>query len=77
MRGSEEGSYLRRLDFVLLNSRLKSNKEEEKYLVVRHGLKDVAQALVGRVLRPPHLVYVSRFRIQSSGFIRFRVEGRV
>ena len=30
--------------------------EEPLYLVVRHRLEDVAQALVGRVLRPPHLL---------------------
>ena len=28
-RGSEEGSYLKRIDFVSLNSRLESNEEEE------------------------------------------------
>jgi len=28
--GSEAGSYLRRIDFVSLNSRLESNKEEEE-----------------------------------------------
>jgi len=28
--GSEEGTYLRLIDFVSLNSRLESNKEEEE-----------------------------------------------
>ena len=36
--GSEEGSYLRLIDFLSLNSRLESNKEEKK----KYRLRDRA-----------------------------------
>ena len=35
--GYEEGSYLRRIDFVSLTSRLESNQEEEAYLARAPG----------------------------------------
>ena len=58
--GSEEGSYLRLIDFVSLNSRLESKKEEERRLDIVNTLNSSYQvaseatpALEGHVMAHP------------------------
>ena len=77
---SEEGSYLRFIDFcshVSLNSRLESNKEEDEGLVLGLDLEGIGRVDVTRrgdhaCCQPspsllPHLIGGSWFRIEASG----------
>ena len=58
--GSEEGSYLRRIDFfVSLNSRLASNKEEEEFGVwglQKHDDGSPGEREVNEIVRVPSLL---------------------